>query len=119
MKRIIDKQEHLYIMPSSLQPKIVWRREGGQKIRMRNAQHQPRLLEVVNSNRLEIHKVGGGHHGHGGGLRISCIGNHTVVNPTTDYYLPTFVSSLVKSSPAKHYQKQQQTFIFVVVHIIC
>jgi len=38
-------------------PKIVWRREGGQKIRMRNAQHQPRLLEVVNSNRLEIHKV--------------------------------------------------------------
>ena len=67
---------------------------------MRNAQHQPRLLEVVNSNRLEIHKVGGGHHGHGGGLRISRIGNHTVVNPTTDYYLPTFVSSLVKSSPA-------------------
>ena len=84
MKRIIDKQEHLYIMPSSLQPKIVWRREGGQKIRMRNAQHQPRLLEVVNSNRLEIHKVGGGHHGHGGGLRISHIGTHTVVNPTTD-----------------------------------
>ena len=88
---VIDKQEHLYMMPSSPQPKIVWRREGGQKIRMRNAQHQPRLLEVVNSNRLEIHKVSGGHHGYSGGhYSVGHNGCHTVVNPTTDCYFLTF-----------------------------
>merc|ERR1711974_484338 len=41
------------------QPKIAWKREGGLKIRTRSGgQHQShRMVEVVHSNRLEIHKV--------------------------------------------------------------
>jgi len=39
------------------QPKIAWKREGGLKIRTKNAQHAHRMVEIVRSNRLEIHKV--------------------------------------------------------------
>jgi len=39
------------------QPKIAWKREGGLKIRTKNAQHAHRMVETVRSNRLEIHKV--------------------------------------------------------------
>ena len=59
------------------QPKIIWKREGGLKIRTRNAQHQHRLVEAVNSNRLEIHKVGiSDHDGDYFGLFLGAAGGH-------------------------------------------
>jgi len=38
-------------------PRIVWRREGGLKIRIKNSQHQHRLVDTWNSDTLEIHRV--------------------------------------------------------------
>lgn len=42
-------------------PRIVWRREGGVKIRVKNSQHQHRtqhrLVDTWNSDTLEIHRV--------------------------------------------------------------
>ena len=38
-------------------PKIVWRREGGGKIRIRSNHHQQRSVDVWSGDTLEIHRV--------------------------------------------------------------
>ena len=72
------------------QPKIIWKREGGLKIRTRNAQHQHRLVEAVNSNRLEIHKVGiSDHDGDYFGLFLGAAGGHGRLSLHREQQRPT------------------------------